>query len=63
LVTVPELSGRRHADAVWMRLQLDFGGDLDEAFGVAMNKQGVRPKKYALDIISRANPRGGRAHP
>jgi Histidine kinase-, DNA gyrase B-, and HSP90-like ATPase len=49
--TVPELSGRRHADAVWMRLQLDFGGDLDEAFGVAMNKQGVRPKKYALEAI------------
>ena len=49
--TVPELSGRRHADAVWMRLQLDFGGDLDEAFGVAMNKQGVRPKKYALEVI------------
>jgi hypothetical protein len=49
--TVAELSGRRHADAVWMRLQIDFGGDLDEAFGVAMNKQGVRPKKYALDCI------------
>ncbi len=48
---VPELSGRRHADAVWLRLQVDFAGDLDEAFGVAMNKQGVRPKKYALDII------------
>jgi hypothetical protein len=49
--TVPELSGRRHGDAVWTRLQLEFAGDLDEAFGVAMNKQGVRPKKYALEII------------
>jgi hypothetical protein len=49
--TVPELSGRRHADSVWLRLQVDFGGELDEAFGVAMNKQGVRPKKYALDAI------------
>jgi hypothetical protein len=49
--TVPELSGHRHADAVWMRLQIDFGGDLDEAFGVAMTKQGVRPKQYALDVI------------
>jgi hypothetical protein len=49
--TVPDLSGGRHGDSVWLRIQVDFGGDLDEAFGVAMNKQGVRPKKYALDII------------
>lgn len=49
--TVPDLSGKRHADAIWMRIQVDFDGRLDEAFGVAMNKQGVRPKKYALNII------------
>lgn len=48
---VSELSGKRHADAFWMRIQVDFSGELDEAFGVAMNKQGVRPKKYALDVI------------
>ena len=48
---VPELSGRRHGDSAWLRIQLDFGGELDEAFGVAMNKQGVRPKKYVLDKI------------
>ena len=49
--TVPELSGRRHGDSAWLRIQVDFGGDLDEAFGVAMNKQGVRPKKYVLNLI------------
>lgn len=49
--TVTELSGRRHGDSAWMRIQIDFSGALDEAFGVAMNKQGVRPKKYALDVI------------
>ena len=48
---VSELSGRRHTDNFWLRIQVDFDGRLDEAFGVAMNKQGVRPKKYALDLI------------
>ena len=34
------------------RLQIDFSGELDEArFGVAANKQGVRPKKYVYEII------------
>jgi Histidine kinase-, DNA gyrase B-, and HSP90-like ATPase len=49
--TVPELSGRRHGDSAWLRIQVDFSGELDEAFGVAMNKQGVRPKKFALHVI------------
>lgn len=51
---VPELSGRRHGDTSWLRIQIDFSGELDEAFGVAMNKQGVRPKKYALHAIREA---------
>lgn len=46
-----ELAGARHGDNDWLRLQIDFNGDLDEAFGVAMNKQGVRPKRYAIDLI------------
>ncbi|WP_282009054.1 ATP-binding protein [Brevundimonas aveniformis] len=45
------ISGKLHADSVWMRIQIDFTGDLDEAFGVAMNKQGVRPKNYVIEII------------
>ena len=49
--TVRELAGAGHGDNDWLRIQIDFGGELDEAFGVAMNKQGVRPKKFALDQI------------
>jgi len=49
--TIKELSGGRHGDSAWLRIQIDFGGELDEAFGIAMNKQGVRPKKYALEAI------------
>ena len=48
---VPELSGQRHGDLFWLRIQVDFDGRLDEAFGIAMNKQGVRAKKYALDLL------------
>lgn len=48
---VRELAGAGHADNVWLRIQIDFGGEMDEAFGVAMNKQGVRLKKYALDRL------------
>lgn len=51
---VPELSGKKHGDAVWLRIQIDFEGALDEAFGVSMTKQGVRPKRYALEIIRKA---------
>jgi hypothetical protein len=40
-----------HGDTKWMRLQVDFPAELDEAMGVAMNKQGVRPKGYVLDVI------------
>lgn len=47
----PELSGMRHATSIWLRIQIDFDGQLDEALGVAMTKQGVRPKKYALAAI------------
>lgn len=35
----------------WYRVQIDFPGILDEAFGVASNKQGVRMKDYVLDTI------------
>lgn len=38
----------------WMRLQIDFDGELDEAFGVAANKQGVRPKDYVFKQIAEA---------
>ncbi len=46
-----ELNMKRHATTNWISLQIDFDGELDEAFGVAMTKQGVRPKSYALKQI------------
>ena len=44
----------RHAVTHWYRIQIDFPGELDEAFGVAANKQGVRPKGYVKDAIKKA---------
>lgn len=35
----------------WWRLEIDFPAELDEAFGVAVNKQGVRPKGYVCKRI------------
>jgi hypothetical protein len=49
--TIPQIM-KRHSDANWFRIQIDFPGALDEAFGVAANKQGIRPKDYVLQDIS-----------
>lgn len=49
--TIPEIM-KRHSDANWLRVQIDFPGELDEAFGVAANKQGIRLKDYVLQQIS-----------
>lgn len=38
----------------WWRLEIDFPAALDEAMGVAVNKQGVRPKDYVTQIIKKA---------
>src|SRR5262249_18937733 len=43
-----------HSVANWYRVQIYFEGVLDEEFGVAANKQGVRPKGYVLDAIKEA---------
>jgi hypothetical protein len=51
--TMPELT-TRHSVTYWYRIQIDFPGVLDEAFGVASNKQGVRMKDYVLDEINKA---------
>lgn len=45
--------GRHHTNN-WLRLQIDFQGELDEAFGVAANKQGVRPKDYVFELFGKA---------
>jgi len=44
----------RHSVTSWYRIQIDFPGMLDEAFGVATNKQGVRLKGYVIDAIKDA---------
>ncbi len=44
----------RHSVTNWYRVQIDFPGVLDEAFGVAANKQGVRLKGYVEDLINSA---------
>lgn len=51
--TIPQIM-KRHSDANWLRIQIDFAGQLDEAFGVAANKQGIRPKDYVLNDLSAA---------
>jgi len=45
---------QRHSDASWFRIEIDFPGELDEAFGVAANKQGVRLKGYVAEAIKAA---------
>ena len=45
---------RRHSTAAWYRIEIDFPGELDEAFGVAANKQGVRMKTFVIDAIKKA---------
>ena len=50
---MPELT-TRHSVTNWYRVQIDFPGVLDEAFGVAANKQGVRMKAYVMDAIKKA---------
>jgi hypothetical protein len=44
------LTGKTSRDP-WWRLEIEFPAALDEAFGVAVNKQGVRPKGYVIDAI------------
>jgi hypothetical protein len=44
----------RHSVTHWLRMQIDFGGELDEAFGVAANKQGVRLRGDVLEAIKTA---------
>jgi hypothetical protein len=44
----------RHSVTNWYRVQIEFPGVLDEAFGVAANKQGVRLKGYVVDAIKDA---------
>ena len=49
---MPELT-TRHSVTHWYRIQIDFPGTLDEAFGVAANKQGVRLKNYVMEALKK----------
>jgi len=44
----------KHGETHWLRVEIDFSGELDEAMGVAANKQGIRPKSYVTDLIASA---------
>ena len=44
----------RHSVTYWYRIQIDIPGDLDEAFGISSNKQGVRLKGYVEETIKSA---------
>lgn len=44
----------RHSVTNWYRVQIDFPGVLDEAFGVASNKQGIRMKEYVIESLKKA---------
>ncbi|HEV7485937.1 MAG TPA: ATP-binding protein [Thermoanaerobaculia bacterium] len=48
------LSGKHWTGDTWWRLEIEFPAELDEAFGVAVNKQGVRLKSYVADAIREA---------
>ena len=45
---------KRHSTAAWYRIEIDFPGELDEAFGIAANKQGVRMKAIVIEAIKKA---------
>jgi len=47
----PRLKLKKHHTNTWLRVEIDFNGDADEAFGVSTNKQGVRLQEFATEAI------------
>jgi hypothetical protein len=47
----PRLKLKKHHTNAWLRVEIEFTGEADEAFGVAANKQGVRLQQFAADAI------------
>jgi len=47
----PRLKLKKHSTNAWLRVEIEFTGEADEAFGVAANKQGVRLQQFAADAI------------
>lgn len=48
---VRQISGKHWTGDAWWRIEIEFPAELDEAMGVAVNKQGVRPKSYVFETI------------
>lgn len=48
------ITGKMGTRDSWWRLEIDFPAVLDEAMGVAVNKQGVRLKAYVTELIKKA---------
>ncbi|QJW95367.1 ATP-binding protein [Frigoriglobus tundricola] len=47
----PRLKINKHHTNSWMRVEIEFNADADEAFGVAANKQGARLQQFAAKAI------------
>lgn len=47
------ITGKVSTRDSWWRLEIDFPAALDEAMGVAVNKQGVRLKAYVTELIKK----------
>jgi hypothetical protein len=47
----PRLKLKKHHTNAWLRVEVEFTGEADEAFGVAANKQGVRLQEFAAEAI------------
>lgn len=47
----PRLKLKKHHTNSWMRVEIEFNAEADEAFGVSANKQGVRLQQFAADAI------------
>jgi hypothetical protein len=47
------VAGKFASSDYWWRMEIDFPPELDEAFGVSFNKQGVRPKGYVIEELKR----------
>jgi hypothetical protein len=47
----PRLKLKKHHTNAWLRAEIEFTGEADEAFGVAANKQGVRLQEFAAEAI------------
>jgi len=47
----PRLKLKKHHTNAWLRVEIEFTAEADEAFGVAANKQGVRLQEHAAEVI------------